>query len=452
MKYLLFIFLFFHSLSLKGQVTFERTYGDTGIDNGLGIIQTFEGGFLITAIKGDFSNERLYLIRTNILGDTLWTKAYDWDIIVYAKGIQTFDSGFVFTGVIGSKVFLYKINSIGDSLWFQQFIPPSLLWIGSSLVEDRIDHSFFIVGQMGDTNNSICCHPVTMRTDSLGNEIWTHVYSYSGRAYSIVQSPDNNFVISYSQIGGPPIPYLKKVNNNDSLIWNKTFPFYCECVHHPTIDGGYIISGLDQNTYKSVFVKTDSFGNIEWIKNNLGWDHFALNGIQTLDSTYISVGSTRPSPSDLIILKMDAYGDSSWVKYFGGTNDDAGIEIINCSDGGFAIVGYTKSFGIGNQDVYFIKTNSLGIVTSVRVLPVEDKLIVNIYPNPWNETITLRIKGSQENNFILNIYNSFGELVRKKVIHENIIMLNRESLPAGIYFYHLISEQRNLFQGEILID
>ena len=56
-------------------------------------------------------------------------------------------------------------------------------------------------------------------------------------------------------------------------------------------------------------------------------------------------------------------GDShDWfVKTIGGTSEDIGHSIQQTTDGGYIIVGYTRSFGNGFQDVWLIKTNAHGI-------------------------------------------------------------------------------------------
>ena len=49
-----------------------------------------------------------------------------------------------------------------------------------------------------------------------------------------------------------------------------------------------------------------------------------------------------------------------WAERYGGTSREEGISLVQTSDGGYAIAGYTNSFGAGGEDFYLVKTDSVG--------------------------------------------------------------------------------------------
>jgi hypothetical protein len=76
------------------------------------------------------------------------------------------------------------------------------------------------------------------------------------------------------------------------------------------------------------------------------------------DGGYALVGFTRSFGAGAIdawLVKTDANGNMIWNKTYGGTNDDWSFCIVQTSDKGYALGGHTWSFGAGNADFWLIK-------------------------------------------------------------------------------------------------
>ncbi len=142
-----------------------------------------------------------------------------------------------------------------------------------------------------------------------------------------------------------------------------------------TTDGGYIIVGSTGSYFGTTdvyLIKTDSEGNETWANSFGGTDYDEGSSVQqTTDGGYIIVGSTLsyqaadeiiPEPDyDVYLIKTDPTGNEIWSKPFGGTNNDKGSSVQQTTDGGYIIVGRTRSYDIaGNGGVYLIKTDSEG--------------------------------------------------------------------------------------------
>ncbi|HMN18865.1 MAG TPA: T9SS type A sorting domain-containing protein [Ignavibacteriaceae bacterium] len=64
-----------------------------------------------------------------------------------------------------------------------------------------------------------------------------------------------------------------------------------------------------------------------------------------------------------IVISFRIYAqapDTLWTKKIGGTGIDLANEIIQTSDGGFAVAGYTTSFNVVQRDAYAVRLDSLG--------------------------------------------------------------------------------------------
>jgi len=135
-----------------------------------------------------------------------------------------------------------------------------------------------------------------------------------------------------------------------------------------TSDGGYAIAGYTKSFgaggYDVYVVKLDAKGNLQWTKTIGGPEIEAGKSlIQTSDGGYAIAGSTfsfGAGDRDFYVVKLDAHGNLQWTKTIGGEYYDEGTSLIQTSDGGYAIAGYTESFGAGEWDVYVVKLDAKG--------------------------------------------------------------------------------------------
>ncbi|HPT38076.1 MAG TPA: hypothetical protein PLZ44_07285, partial [Methanothrix sp.] len=87
---------------------------------------------------------------------------------------------------------------------------------------------------------------------------------------------------------------------------------------------------------------------------------------ETADGGFIVTGSTKSYSmgSELLwLLRTDANGSPIWDKTFGGfvsSSGDGGWAVSETEDGGFIITGYTQSLGAGRKDLWLLRTDGEG--------------------------------------------------------------------------------------------
>jgi hypothetical protein len=135
-----------------------------------------------------------------------------------------------------------------------------------------------------------------------------------------------------------------------------------------TSDGGYALAGYTDSSGAGGFdfylIKSNSAGSTNWTKTYGGaGDDLAYSLIQTSDGGYALAGYTSSSGAgyyDFYLVKTDLSGNLQWSKTYGGAGDDEAHSVIQTSDGGYALAGWTDSFGGSGYDFYLVKTDPSG--------------------------------------------------------------------------------------------
>lgn len=105
-------------------------------------------------------------------------------------------------------------------------------------------------------------------------------------------------------------------------------------------------------------------------------DDIAYSIISTSDGGYALAGYTESygaGGSDMWLVKGTLYNAAlgnltmvspvwQWSKTYGGSGDDGANCVVQTADGGYALAGYTNSYGAGSYDMWLVKTDSNGAV------------------------------------------------------------------------------------------
>ncbi len=139
-----------------GDTLWTRTYGGNNGEEGMTIQAIGDEGYIIfgTTYSYGAGSADFYMIRTDVNGDTLWTRTYGgYDAELFSEGQQTADGGYVLVGYTqtfgaGSKdIYLVRTDSNGDSLWTRAYGGWNYEF-GNS-VHQTDDGSFAVLGYTG---------------------------------------------------------------------------------------------------------------------------------------------------------------------------------------------------------------------------------------------------------------------------------------------------------------
>ncbi len=84
--------------------------------------------------------------------------------------------------------------------------------------------------------------------------------------------------------------------------------------------------------------------------------------VETSDGGYAIIGTTGSygqGQSNVYLLKINEELEKEWSHVYGGDNIEWGQSLVEVNDG-FLLLGYTNSFGAGGYDIYLVKTDLNG--------------------------------------------------------------------------------------------
>jgi len=218
-----------------------------------------------------------------------------------------------------------------------------------------------------------------IKLDIEGNILWDKTYGGDGEEYAeaLIQTADGGYGIagSTSSKGAGRDVWIIKLDIEGNILWDKTYggddKEYAYSLIQ-TIDGGYTVAG--STGYKGAggvdiwILKLDSHGNLLWDKTygGSGSDR-AFSIIQTADGGYAVAGVTESKGAgaeDFWVIKLDKQGNKIWDRTYGGSKEDWAFSLIQTTDGGYAVAGYTESKGAGKEDFWVIKLDEQGNLIS----------------------------------------------------------------------------------------
>ena len=372
----------------------EKTYGSDYNDEGRSVQLTSDGGYIIT---GSFASD-LYVLKTDELGNEIWSNSIGSDYDDFGTSIQpTNDNGYIIVGCRGSvggwnySIYLVKIDETGNVLWTRTFGGSSFDY-GYS-VHQTADNGYIIGATTYSYGNGVGDFYL-IKTDSLGQMSWSKTYGGEDNenCMSMILTSDGGYLMvgSTNTFASESYDvYMIKTDDIGDTLWTRTVSGGSRdegMSVQETQDNGYIVSGMTGGQGEDVFlIRTNGDGEILWTNNYGGVDNEYGNSVQeTTEGDFIIVGSTRSfgqGAYDVYLIKTNSIGDTLWTRSFGGSEYDMGYSVKEAEDGGYITTGFTQSFGQGESDIYLIKTDTDGNITSTLEIPFSNpnrKLIKTI--------------------------------------------------------------------------
>ena len=382
--------------------TFIKIIGGDINTIGKNVILTDDNGYLIIGSKATSKKGRagIYFLWLDEYGEKVKEKYFENKIYKSARDIKkTKDGNFIVVGSMRneeakvSNVLLTKIDANGEVLWMKTYGGEKKL-SGKS------------VNQTADGGYVLFCRYTPpglkhfdfyiIRVDESGNLLWENSFGDVGRdrPQDILETSAGEFIMygrtsSYGE--GMSDFYLVKMDKDGNLLWEKTIGHsYDEYIHLllEADDGTYIAFGWTESSgaHESdcYLLNIDKSGDVIWEKDlgNSFYDRgFGID--KTSDGGYILLGilheqeestliddlgynverqSRAEVNQNLYLVKVDKDGNKEWSMVYGEDGIEKPYMVKQTPDGGYIVLGKTKSPETKTVNIYLIKTDKDGFV------------------------------------------------------------------------------------------
>ena len=313
-----------------GTEEFNETFDRDSFDAWESVAETSDGGYALAGSTGQLTaaNDDAWFIKTDGDGNTEISKTYGGSETDQVRSVvQTSDGGYALAGrteSFGSNGFdawLIKTDENGNEQFNETF--------------DRED---------GDEANSV------LQTSDGG-------YALAGTTQSVGSGVGDAWLIETDANGNEQ--FDKTYGGSEFDAWESIAE---------TSDGGYALAGRTESfgsgDSDAWLVETDGNGN-EQFNKTYGGSAFetARSVVRNMDGGYTFGGETHsfgPGISSAWLVETDGNGSKQFNRTYGGADVDEARSVAKASNGGYALAGFTASFGSGDFDAWLIETDGSG--------------------------------------------------------------------------------------------
>lgn len=373
-------------LSTPAQSQYVKTLGGSENDGAEAIIQASDGGFVVTGYTHSFGagDSDLLLAKFDSRGNHLWIRTLGGDTTDWGYSvIEASDGGLVVTGYTesfgagGKDIIIAKFDASGNYLWTRTL--GGTAWdIGLSVIETS-DEGFVVAGKtwsFGAGDGDL----LLVKFDASGNHLWTRklaVYHIE-RAAVVIEVSDGGLVMAgevHNYGPGLTVWLLVKFDASGNHLWTRTLggdQYEAALGMTEFSEGRIVVTGWTRSfgsgSNDLLLAMFDSSGTLLWARM-LGESEEpshvteGASVIQASDGGVIVAGYTSTFGEgwyDFMVVRFDASGNHLWTRILGGDHYDMGFSVIQASDLGLVVTGFTESLGAGGEDLLLAKFDASG--------------------------------------------------------------------------------------------
>lgn len=416
-------------------------------------------------VAGRYDNG-LKTLKYNSLGVLKWARTYPssgygiwaWDLItddscnVYITGHST-----------GNRFTTLKYNVNGNLEWAS--LDTIASGQGPSLITlDNAQNVYIAIRGFDVLNSSFTS--TTIKYNSAGVKVWQKSNNgnfVNGAAFpvQIKYHPHGYIYVLASSTNSSNSDYnVVKYDTLGNLIWTSSYSFtdYYDIPKDFIFDkyGNIYVTGNiypTGGTYDSLAtIKISKLGTFEW-KRTYSSGYSMLDeacGISIDTLGYIYVAGKSPDSfynENFLTIKYDSLGNEIWIARYKHTISSYDMPNTISIDNAGNIYLSGRTTDLNSTGILTLKySKTVGLIESKN----EKEPLVNTIPNPF-ETCTMIVSNQELKDASILLYDELGKEVFKiNHINQRNIIIPRNNLSNGIYFFRLLENGQIIAKGKII--
>lgn len=390
----------------NGNFKWNRFFGaDKSLTGDFNKMTLFNNSYIYVAGKMDSISgagfRKGVLVKYSTDGNLIWAKADSVNYNQEGKTVEVDKAGNVyligFTSCClpGGKFFVEKFDSSGMQKWKTVLIDTAYQYGFSTCSTIDDSASIYVAGRVQGVNVPTGFDAGVIKIDSIGNIKWFSSF-VSDSSNQVWESPqgilvDKNYnaYVFGNGLGG----FLFKLNSAGIQQWNT------------------LGNGNGPNKYY-VMVRS-----------------YLVNDTTIVSGAY---GPTATSPGNFIAISTSTNGNGNWSLAYPYLNNSNTSYFDLTDDSTFYFTGLISDTNFVIEDSLFTIRLSRSLINIVAQPSSEVSVI--LYPNPFNDHITIHVGEDETLSSKVDIYNILGNKVFTSNTYETSSSFHLDYLAKGIYF------------------
>lgn len=461
------IFLQLSNFTLQAQSLFTRTYGAFGEFNmSHSVAQSLDGNYLFLGSTGGWGaiNGDIALVKTDTLGNIIWTKLYGNDATEDGISIRALnDNGAIFIGTsndnsIGDyNIIVTRVDSLGEILWTKVLGSPS--WEIAKEIIQLNDGGFAIASTTYESPFESGTFDL-MRLDSVGNLLWeTRFPLGDANIVGGIDELEDGTIL----IGGQGIQsghtdkdmLLVKYSSTGDTLWSRYYggneDEWITDIAHAFDQRICMVGNKTQaagNTRDIVIVSSQD-GNVLYINDIYSDRIVSLNSVSysAIDSTFISAGEfSNDVVTRATIYKWDLYGYYVCSAAMNPIATSHVGEAVTTIDSHILLTGTFNNIGPGIESFFLVKSQ-LNCFSNLNLTIGIEETNSNIessdapFPNPTSGSFNINISIEPE---LIELIDLTGKNIPfSKTYYAGILSIDAGTIASGMYVLKLRTNQNS---------